>query len=217
MIITRVHIQNFRALKDVIFDMSSFSCVIGENNSGKSSLMEAIKLFLKPVKLSESDYYDKKQPVVITVTMKVIDDDLKAITDEEHRNRIAEVVRDGVLTLTQSFPPSDKPQMTCTRRIPKEDRWLENCVADTLKGKSGTALKQATLATYPEIGSLLDTIDGNLTQTKIKGFITEHCNSLGPEHWKDDDFAPLPTGLDASVKSLLPRFTLRRLKILGPT
>lgn len=204
MIITHVDIKNFRALKNVTFNMSSFSCVIGENNSGKSSLMQAVKFFLKPVKLDESDFYDKNQPVIIAATMNVNDEDLKAISEEEHRRRMSEVVRDGVLKLTQTFMLNDKPQMTCTRRVLKDDRWQESSIATVLKGKTGAALKQTALESYPEIRSALDAIEGNLSQTKIKDVIAEYCASLGAEHWKEDDFAPLPTGLDASVKSLLP-------------
>jgi energy-coupling factor transporter ATP-binding protein EcfA2 len=204
MIITKAHIRNFRALKDVTFNLSTFSCVIGENNSGKSSLMQAIKLFLRPVKLSESDYYEKGVPVVITLTMDVSENDLKAITNEEHRARISEVLRDGVLSLTQSFPLNEKLQMTCTRSVPKEERWLEPHVSEILKGKTGAALKQAALDTYPEVSSSLDTIEGALTITKVKAVIAAHCNALGPENRKDDDFAPVPTGLDASVRSILP-------------
>jgi len=112
MVIKKAHIQNFRALRDVIFSLSSFSCVIGENNSGKSSLMQAIKLFLRPTKLEGSDYYDKNLPVVVTVTFDVTPEDLAAITDGEHRSRMSQIVRDSLLTLTQSFPPNEKPQMT---------------------------------------------------------------------------------------------------------
>ena len=122
MIINQVDIKNFRALKAITFNMSSFSCAIGENNSGKSSLMQALKFFLKPVKLDESDYYDKNQPVIIAATMSVSDDDLKAIIDEEHRRRMSEVMRDGILKLTQTFPPNDKPRMTCTRTVLKDDK-----------------------------------------------------------------------------------------------
>lgn len=184
--------------------MASLSCVIGENNSGKSSLMQAIKLFLKPTKLNESDYYDKTRPVIITLSMHVSENDLGAITDEEHRRRITEVVRDQILILTQSFPFNEKSQMTCTRRVPKEERWLDSRVSEAIKGKSGAVLKQAALEQYPEIESALNAIEGSLTQTKIKEVISAHLTTLGPEQWKDDDFAPLPTGLDASVKNLFP-------------
>jgi len=91
-----------------------------------------------------------------------------------------------------------------TRRVPKEEKWADTRVSDVLKGKTGTALKRAVLDTYPEVASTLDAIQGSLTRTKIKEAISSYCEALGPEQWKDDDFAPLPTGLDASVKSILP-------------
>ena len=42
MLITNLSIKNFKALKDLTIPMSKLVCLIGENNSGKSSLLQAV-------------------------------------------------------------------------------------------------------------------------------------------------------------------------------
>lgn len=45
--ITRVHIKNFRGLKDLKIDLDETTALIGENNSGKTSLLDALRLCLR--------------------------------------------------------------------------------------------------------------------------------------------------------------------------
>jgi putative ATP-dependent endonuclease of the OLD family len=53
-----VTIRNFRALKDVTVDMDDITVLIGENNSGKTSFLEALKLCLSPGGVRRSDIFD---------------------------------------------------------------------------------------------------------------------------------------------------------------
>ena len=42
----RVRIREFRSLRDLDLDLSPMTVVIGENNAGKTSLLDAIRLTL---------------------------------------------------------------------------------------------------------------------------------------------------------------------------
>ena len=41
--ITHLHIQNFKCLRDVQVDLAPFTILIGPNDSGKSSLLDAVQ------------------------------------------------------------------------------------------------------------------------------------------------------------------------------
>lgn len=43
--ITRVTIENFKRFKTIVLELKSFDCLVGGNNSGKSTLLQALALF----------------------------------------------------------------------------------------------------------------------------------------------------------------------------
>jgi AAA15 family ATPase/GTPase len=45
--IERIHIENYKCLRDVTVDLGDFTILIGPNDSGKSSFLEAIQTFGK--------------------------------------------------------------------------------------------------------------------------------------------------------------------------
>jgi len=202
--ITQVHIQNYRALKDITFSISPFNCIIGENNTGKSSLMNAIHSFLDGKKLKDSDYYNKDNPVIISADFIIGSSDLILITDEEHRRRISTLIKNKSLRLTRKFPLNDNTKLTCTKLIPKNEKWRDNKITEILHGKRGAELKQVAIDNYTEIQNDINNINGQITQSKIKEIIDQFISTFPDNDMINDDFCDLPTGIDASIKSLLP-------------
>jgi putative ATP-dependent endonuclease of OLD family len=45
--IRRLHIRNFRCLRDVEIPLDDVTVLIGENNAGKSALLDALRLALR--------------------------------------------------------------------------------------------------------------------------------------------------------------------------
>ncbi|MBM3436268.1 MAG: hypothetical protein FJY07_08660 [Bacteroidetes bacterium] len=43
--INKVHIKNFKKFEELVTDLSSFDCLVGANNSGKSTLLQSLALF----------------------------------------------------------------------------------------------------------------------------------------------------------------------------
>jgi predicted ATP-dependent endonuclease of OLD family len=70
--------------------ISSFQALIGENNAGKSNILDAIDVFLSAGAggVQDTDFYDKSKPIVIKCKFKITSNHLKkvwkpyAITDE---------------------------------------------------------------------------------------------------------------------------------------
>jgi len=55
MILTNLSVANYKALMDVTIPLSRFGCLIGENNSGKSSFLQALSLFFSGSKLTPKE------------------------------------------------------------------------------------------------------------------------------------------------------------------
>lgn len=81
--LTSVRIQNYKGLKDVTVPLSQFGCLIGENNSGKSSVLQALLVLLpgSAKKPGESDFFDRTLPIRIEIHVDgITDEDLARIS-----------------------------------------------------------------------------------------------------------------------------------------
>ena len=58
MLLRRVEITNFRALAKVTVDLDDTTVLIGENNSGKTSFLEALKIALTQSANRRGDTFD---------------------------------------------------------------------------------------------------------------------------------------------------------------
>ena len=80
--ISRVHIENFRSIKQLDFSPGNYCALIGENNAGKSNVLKAVNLVLGETwptdrSISEEDFhgYDTSKDIVIQVYFdEVIDE-----------------------------------------------------------------------------------------------------------------------------------------------
>ncbi|OEF90210.1 ATP-dependent endonuclease [Vibrio anguillarum] len=100
--ITKLKIENFRSFKEQEVDISDYSCFIGANSSGKSTVINALNLFFREnknsqtdlIKLSEDDFHHKNtnDPIKITVTFGEL--------TEQAKEDLAAYVRQDELTIT---------------------------------------------------------------------------------------------------------------------
>ena len=70
MLIKNVSIKNFRAIKELAFSAEKFSMFIGDNATGKTSVLEAINFALSPYfskgRIKHTDFYNgEDQPIII--------------------------------------------------------------------------------------------------------------------------------------------------------
>lgn len=93
-----LRIQNFRGLVDVTINLDSFTCLIGANGVGKSTVFAALNvLFRKPgralVGLKEIDFHcrDTSKPILVTATFDAL--------SPEAMSDLAHYVRHGQVTL----------------------------------------------------------------------------------------------------------------------
>lgn len=91
-------IQNFRACKNVSLPLESYTPLVGQNNTGKSTILEAIKWVLKPNALSASDFAESAQPVIVTACISGITKALlDRVPEQKHRTAIEPYCASGIL------------------------------------------------------------------------------------------------------------------------
>ena len=110
-------VANFKGLKQATFEPTRFSCLVGENNAGKSTVLQAIVFALnRPTQLPRSVFYDETTPVVFTLRfIDVTEGHLQRLADE-HRTKIAPLVVDGALTIVVRYKAEEKVEIKVLKK-----------------------------------------------------------------------------------------------------
>lgn len=198
--ISRLRITNYRALRDVKIPMSNFGCLIGENNAGKSSILQAISLFFSGTKLSSSDYFESETQVRIEITFEGIGPVDLLRLKEEHRTKIEQLVLDGTLTLVRIYDLDGHTALKVVKLVARDERFLPERVSVLIKGKRGADLVSEVTEVFPELDGAFKS---NPSQGDVRKLIEELAESL-PIKEKTWDDADLPSGIDKLIIPMLP-------------
>lgn len=96
--ISCIHIENFRACRKITLPLDSYTPLVGQNNAGKSTILEAIRWVLKPCALKLTDFNNADEPIVVAACIDGIDESvLNMIPHEQHRQAIEPYCRNGRL------------------------------------------------------------------------------------------------------------------------
>lgn len=196
-----LRIENYKRLRDIHIPLSRFVCLIGENNAGKSSVLQALALFFSGSALARAHYFDSSQSVRIQLTLTDINDvDLSRLA-EEHRTKIQPILDNGCLTLVRIYGPDGKSVLRYRKPLPTAPRFTDDNIAELVRGKrAGQSFVDAVLAQFPELRGNITT---TMNQGEMKAKILELADSLPDEQKKMSD-VELPTGIDKSISPLLP-------------
>jgi predicted ATP-dependent endonuclease of OLD family len=198
--ISFVKIKNYRGIKQDGFEASPFTCAIGENNAGKSTILLASSLFFSGTALNKSDFYNNEEPIEIEITFNEIDEkDVRRLI-LDHRERINEIIENGSLVLTRYYTPDGKSDLLCSRLSPKDARFGKNVVGELMKGKKGKEISASIINLFPEYSEKLKALT---SQKDIYAKLDEIINDL-PLEEKELKLSPLPTGIENSIAKFLP-------------
>jgi putative ATP-dependent endonuclease of OLD family len=98
-IISKIHIENFKSIRNQEFELSDFTPLVGYNNAGKSNILEAIKWVLRKTSLSASNFNDINQPITMLAKIEGITTDILDNIDQTHRTRIEPFLENETLTI----------------------------------------------------------------------------------------------------------------------
>lgn len=100
--ISRVEIANFRALESISIPLKSFNVVVGENDVGKTSLLNGLDLFFIGKKLSdEKDWFRKDTSKAIRVVLTFV------ATDDEELQAFKR--KNGTIVISKVFEFNGTP------------------------------------------------------------------------------------------------------------
>jgi len=195
---TDVKIENFKGLKCCETKVDEFTCVIGKNNAGKSSFLQAMYLFISGDRLSPKDYFDPEEDTVITVVLdEITEHDLEKIP--EHRDRIEPHITDGQIKVARRYSPDGRSKWKLFAMVPEGERFTKGEIDSNFAGKRGGEIDAVLQNIYPEV-----IYEGAVTtQARAKELTQEYIDDLD-DNQKIEVEIDLPTGIDNSIKGLLP-------------
>jgi putative ATP-dependent endonuclease of OLD family len=97
--ISKIHIENFKSIKNQEFELSDFTPLVGYNNAGKSNILEAIKWVLRKSSLSISCFNDISEPITMIAKIDGITVDILDNIEQTHRARIEPFLQNETLTI----------------------------------------------------------------------------------------------------------------------
>ena len=200
--LTHLVVKNYKGLRNTECPLSDFVCTVGENNAGKSSLLQALLLFINGTKLSKTEFYDPGQDIVITVKVDNVTDNVLAKLTEEHRAKFAPYVKDASVVLVRRYAQDGTSKLRVVTAVPQNTKYEEEKIDDAFKGKKGRELGETLLAFYPESADA-DMAKSLTTQKAAKEVIQDYVSRLPADQLVLKDIA-LPTGIDNSIRSIFP-------------
>ena len=196
-----VHIENYRALRDVEIPLSRFGCLIGENNAGKSSVLTALSLFHSGSKLPPADYFDRTKSIRVELFISGLSDKDFARVALKHREKTKKMSDKGNMRLVRVWSPDGTNRLFQRKLLPTHPKFsMENVENLVSKQKPGKAFAEQVIAAFPE---LKNDMTNSTNQTAAKELIRVVAEGL-PESEKSMQDAVLDTGIDESISGLIP-------------
>ena len=86
--ITDLRIRNFKSIRDVhLEDIDSALILVGKNNTGKTSILDAVRTLTGTRAMEEDDFNEKKQRIEIEMTLSISQEDLHLLHEEGRVSR----------------------------------------------------------------------------------------------------------------------------------
>lgn len=198
MLLNSIKIENYRGLRDVCLPLSRFVCIVGENNSGKSSTLLALSLFITGSKVNETDYYNNTKPIRIEVEMSIDENDLSKVKGEQ-KDKILEIMTDNKLILVRRYEADCSVNFCYKKLMPVDKRFDEFNISEVIRGKKGNNIRTAITDHLPEYGELF-------SEVKIQKDAFEIVNSIikgMPSDQLEEKDIKFPIS-ESTIKTLMP-------------
>jgi len=194
----RLHIQGFRSIRSITFEVDDFLCFIGQNNHGKSNILQALELFFSSTTrgIVPDIFFRSPNETAREVIIEARFEDLSQAEMEKLRPWTV----NEVLTVSKKYWVDDgaKPQVSyeALMKVPKDD-WLQ---ADFEKyGDRGVISGLPIVEFLPESGRITKQIYKEATEKYI---------SAHPDIEYLEDRRMNPAGYKQVLDGYIPEFHL---------
>ncbi len=131
--ISSLRIENLRAIKEVTIPFDPYSCLIGANGSGKSTILHALNIFFRELsdiptdttRLQEEDFHQKKTSDPIRITITFVNLSMQAQEDFADYYRHGELTVSAIAKYDENNKTAEVKQYGLRRGIDDFRRYFE--------------------------------------------------------------------------------------------
>lgn len=142
--ISEISVVNFKAIRSANFKFSSYTPLVGYNNAGKSSILQALSWVISPSSIPKTGFNDFDQQLSVSATVIGISERVLDGLADNHRTKIEPLIQDEILSFrrTQLVPgaPVSQIRLEIFDAITAND-WIP----------SPTGISAALSALFPEV------------------------------------------------------------------
>lgn len=162
--------------------------------------MQAILRLLTTKPISKHEYYNPNEPIVISGFFTGITEAIIDRLHADHREDIRRLVKDGSLGLVRRYETDGtSKQLRVITKVPKIAKFKQEAIDSAFKGVTGKDISAKLKTFYPEV----PVTEEPKTQKAAINLIEAHVSGFGLHELEDAD-VPLPTGIDNSIRTILP-------------
>jgi len=197
-----IEIHNYKSIENLKVSLEDYLVLIGENNSGKSSVLNGIELFYSESlrNFSEENFHfkDTSKSIEIILTFD------RLTSEEKEQKYIKHWIYDNKLRIKRSIYYDEKNKLKSIlygwQSKPKND-FLDLSKFDEYKSNLSQIVSKYSLPDY------FKNDQGRVTQSSYKEGVTKHIEAglveMGEPGWISN-----PGGLSENFSSLVPRYYL---------
>lgn len=192
-------IRNYRALKCVDINLSELTCIIGENNSGKSSTLLALSLFISGTNLNKNDFYDRSKPITIEVNCSLIEEDIEKITKDAY-SKIDFLINDMKLNLVREYDINGNNTIFYKKLVPKDSRFDPEEIDRILSGKKRKEIEESMKLHFPQHASFFESVT---SQSNARKIIDSIIQSMKPDEL-NESLVEVPSASSKVIQTIFP-------------
>lgn len=198
MLLNSIKIENYKGLRDIYLPLSRFVCIVGENNSGKSSTLLALSLFITGSKINKTDYYDVTKPIRIEVELSMDKSDLSKVKGEQ-KDKILEIITDNKLTLVRRYEVDNSVNLCYKKLMPVDEKFDDSKIIEILHGKTRNEIKTTITDYLPEYEHFFTEVK---TQKDVREVLDSIIKNMPHDQLEEKDVKlPIP---ESTIKTLMP-------------
>ena len=190
--LVRFKVKNFKSISEIGIDIGNFNILVGKNNTGKSTILDAIEIFLKELK-SDGDPLDDHvwprgicdaTPIEFTALFKVYRDDVRE--GVKRAERIHDLNTKGwmIVSVSRTMTPEKRwtsPQLSFTSSLTVE---LSNEQKERLRSQLLSRL-QSLLTEPKRIDVIRGQIQSSTSRRGLRGTLIPDSTLAQIKKWKN--------------------------------
>jgi len=144
--LSHLTISNYRSCRATVLQLHSFTPIVGYNNAGKSNILNAIEWLLSASALTQADFNDSAEPVIVAGQIEGVDSVLLAAMPTNQASAITPFVVDQRLRIRRKMTA---PGTAASAKIEVRDPAVTNEEDEAAWRSNPTGLDGAIKALFP--------------------------------------------------------------------